>query len=272
MFTVKDLTYKYEKNNEALKSINMDFSKGNIIGIIGSNGSGKSTLFMNLMGILKPTNGKILYNNNNIDYSKKGLYKLRKNVGFVFQDPEKQIFYSRVYDDIAFSLRNVGIDEDEVNVRVKNSLKKVNALDLIDKPIHFLSYGQKKRVAVASVIAMENEVVLLDEPTAGLDPASTEAIKEILVELCKKGIKIVISSHDMDLMYNLCDYVYILNKGNIVLEGDCMKVFKEEEILIDAGLNIPWLVKVHKNMNLPLFKNENELYNYYKGIVAENSI
>lgn len=262
MFRVNNLTYKYDKNNEALKSISMDLSNGNIVGIIGSNGSGKSTLFMNLMGILKPTGGNIFYNNNKIIYSKKGLYNLRKKVGIVFQDPEKQIFYSRVYDDIAFSLRNIGLEENEVEKRVRKSLDLVNAIDLIDKPVHFLSYGQKKRVAIASVIAMDNEVVLLDEPTSGLDPMSTNAIVEIITKLSEIGVKVVISSHDMDLIYNICDYIYVLSKGEIKIEGDCKEVFNETEKIIESGLNIPWLVKVHKNMNLPLFKKEEDLYKY----------
>lgn len=262
MFKINNLTYKYEKKSEALKSVNMDFSKGNIIGIIGSNGSGKSTLFMNLVGILKPTNGQILYNEKSLDYSKKGLLNLRKNVGIVFQDPEKQIFYSRVYDDVAFSLRNIGLDENEIDLRVKKSLELVNALDLIDKPIHFLSYGQKKRIAIASVISMENEIVLLDEPTSGLDPLNTKAIIDILINLSKKGIKVVISSHDMDLIYNICDYVYVLNKGEISVEGNSEDVFINEKEIYSAGLDIPWIVKVHKNMNLPLFKTEDELYEY----------
>lgn len=271
MFRVNDLSYKYDKNNEALKSINIDLAKGNIVGIIGSNGSGKSTLFMNLMGILKPNKGSIYYDSKKIDYSKKGLYNLRKKVGIVFQDPEKQIFYSKVYDDVAFSLRNIGIEEYEVEKRVKESLELVNAIDLIDKPIHFLSYGQKKRVAIASVIAMDNEVILLDEPTSGLDPMSTNSIVEILTKLSKIGIKVVISSHDMDLIYNICDYVYVLNKGEIKIEGDCKSVFNESEKIINAGLNIPWLVKVHKNMNLPLFKTEDELYEYYKNPKEEKN-
>ncbi|MEG2984614.1 MAG: ATP-binding cassette domain-containing protein [Peptostreptococcaceae bacterium] len=263
MFKVSNLTYKYDKKNKAINNISLDFSKGNMIGIIGANGSGKSTLFMNLMGILKPYEGKVFYNNKELNYKKKGLYDLRKEVGMVFQDPDKQIFYSRVYDDVAFSLRNIGIEEAEINKRVHNALNLVNAIDLIDKPVHFLSYGQKKRVAIASVIAMENKVILLDEPTAGLDPESTKAMVKILKDLCLKGIKIGISSHDMDLIYEICDYIYVLNKGNMVIEGECIEVFKKSEIMQEVGLNIPWLVKVHKNMHLPLFKKEEELYDYF---------
>lgn len=263
MYKVERLTYKYEKNNNALNNINLDFSNGNMIGIIGSNGSGKSTLFMNLMGILKPSSGKIIYNNKQLIYNKKNLYELRKEVGIVFQDPEKQIFYSKVYDDIAFSLRNIGIGESEINKRVYESLKLVNAVDLIDKPIHFLSYGQKKRIAIASVIAMGNKIILMDEPTAGLDPVNVKSVKETLKKLCEKGVKIIISSHDMDLIYELCDYIYVLNKGKIELEGKFNEVFKNELAIKNAGLDIPWLVKIHKNMKLPLFKKEEDLYIYF---------
>ncbi|WP_199533609.1 energy-coupling factor ABC transporter ATP-binding protein [Romboutsia maritimum] len=272
MFKINNLTYKYEKNTSALTNINMDFSKGDVIGIIGSNGSGKSTLFMNLMGILKPTSGEILFNDNKLKYDKKSLYNLRKDVGIVFQDPEKQIFYSMVYDDIAFALRNIGVDEDTINRKVHEALLAVNGIDFIKKPVHFLSYGQKKRIAIASVIAMENKIVLLDEPTAGLDPISTRAIVDIINNLKNKGIKIVISSHDMNLMYEICDYIYVLNKGKIMDEGLTENVFVKEENIIKAGLELPWLVKIHKNMKLPLFRCEENLYEYCeKNVLITNN-
>lgn len=263
MFKISNLNYQYEKNSLALSNINMDFSKGNIIGIIGSNGSGKSTLFMNLMGILQPTSGDILFKDKEIKYNKKGLYALRKDVGIVFQDPEKQIFYSRVYDDIAFSLRNIGIEEEIIKEKVKEALMAVNGIEFINKPVHFLSYGQKKRVAIASVIAMENEIVLLDEPTAGLDPISTKLIIDIIKNLKNKGVKIVISSHDMNLIYEICDYIYVLNKGEITDYGLTEDVFVNEDKIDKAGLELPWLVKLHKSMKLPLFRSEGDLYQYW---------
>ncbi len=315
MFKINNLTYQYEKESLALNNISMDFSNGDVIGIIGSNGSGKSTLFMNLMGIIKPKSGEILFREKPLKYDKKSLYELRKNAGIVFQDPEKQIFYSKVYDDIAFSLRNIGldedtireritkalkavngmdfinkpihflsygqkkrvaiasviameIDEDTIRERITKALKAVNGMDFINKPIHFLSYGQKKRVAIASVIAMENEIVLLDEPTAGLDPVSTRLIVDIIKGLKENGIKIVISSHDMNLMYEICDYMYILNKGSISSHGAVEDVFLNEELIKEAGLELPWLVKIHKNMNLPLFRAEEGLYKYWNEQIA----
>ena len=201
MFKINNLTYQYDKTRKALDNVSMDFNKGDIIGIIGSNGSGKSTLFNNLMGILKSTEGEILYNGEQIKYDKKSLYNLRKEVGIVFQDPEKQIFYSMVYDDIAFALRNIGMDEKTIKDRIHTALEAVNGLQFIDRPVHNLSFGQKKRVAIASVVAMENKLVLLDEPTAGLDPISTRAIVDIIKGLNDRGVKIIISSHDMNLIY-----------------------------------------------------------------------
>lgn len=270
MFKINNLTYQYDKKRKALDDVSMDFDRGDIIGIIGSNGSGKSTLFNNLMGILKATQGEILYKNNHLKYDKKSLYNLRKEVGIVFQDPEKQIFYSMVYDDLAFALRNIGMDEKNIKVRINKALEAVNGEDFIDRPVHSLSFGQKKRVAIASVIAMENDLVLLDEPTAGLDPESTRAIVEIIKSMHKKGKKIVITSHDMNLIYDICDYVYVLNQGKIISEGNVKEVFVDEEKIKEAGLELPWLVKLNKNMNLPLFRKEEDLYNYWSENFGDN--
>lgn len=271
MLKMNNVTYEYDKDNIALKNISIDLTKGNIVGIIGSNGSGKSTLFMNFAGILKPTNGEVLYKDKPLKYDKK-LYELRKDVGIVFQDPDKQIFYSNVYDDIAFALRNIGLDEDTIKKRVNNALLDVDGLEFKDKPVHFLSYGQKKRVAIASVLAMENNIILFDEPTAGLDPLSIKYIVNILKDIYSRGRKVVISSHDMDLIYKICDYVYILNKGSIIGEGSTNEIFLEDDILKQAGLGHPWLVKIHKNMNLPLFRSEEDLYRYWNKINVDAEI
>lgn len=270
MFKISNLTYQYDKKRKALNNITMDFNNGDIIGIIGSNGSGKSTLFNNLMGILKATQGEILYKNSQLKYDKKSLYNLRKEVGIVFQDPEKQIFYSMVYDDLAFALRNIGMDEKTIKARISKALEAVNGEEFIERPVHSLSFGQKKRVAIASVIAMENNLVLLDEPTAGLDPESTRAIVNIIKTMYEKGKKIVITSHDMNLIYDICDYVYVLNQGKIINEGNVEEVFIDEEKIEEAGLELPWLVKLNKNMNLPLFRKEEDLYNYWSENMGVN--
>lgn len=260
MLTTEKITYTYEEGQCALEEVTVELERGKVIGIIGENGSGKSTLFMTLMGLICPNSGRVCYNGQPLKYDKKSLIALRKKVGIVFQDPDKQIFYPNVKDDIAFALRNIGLSEEEVNERVQDALEKVGAIYLQDRPVHALSYGEKKRVAIASVLAMRNPIILLDEPTAGLDPASVEKMVELIKQLVELGHKIVLSSHDMDFIYELCDYLYVLKKGKIHIEGKWDEVFSQEEALKEAGLRLPWLVKVHKRMGMPLCKTEEELF------------
>ena len=132
----------------------------------------------------------------------------------VFQDPEKQLFYSRVFDDVAFALRNLDYSEEDVRIRANMALEKVNALDLKDKPTHFLSYGQKKRVAIAGSLVLDSKVLLMDEPTSGLDPHMTKEMIHIIKDLSKEK-RLILSSHDMDFIYEVCDYIYVLSKGKI---------------------------------------------------------
>lgn len=271
MIKTENLTYRYEDNTLALNNVNIDIDVGNVIGILGANGSGKSTLFLNLVGILKPTKGKVYFDNKEMKYDKKSLLKLRKSLGIVFQDPDKQIFYSKVYDDIAFGPRNMGIDKEGVATRVSNALISVGAEGFKDKPVHFLSYGQKKRVSIAGILAMDNDVILFDEPTAGLDPNMTESVINILKDISDKGKKVIISSHDMDLIYSLCDYAYILDNGNIIAEDKIENIFLKEDILQQAKLKEPWLVKLHKNMGIPLFRIEQDLYEYWRNNVENSS-
>lgn len=261
MLKINNLFYEYEDGTKALNNINIDISKGKVIGIIGANGSGKSTLFLNIMGILKPTKGSIVYNDSPIKYDKAYLRQYRKQVNIVFQNPDQQLFYSNVFDDIAFSLRNIGISEDMVKEKVVDALKQVDGLGLVDKPVHFLSYGQKKRIAIAGVLVMDSKVLLLDEPTAGLDPYMTKEIKTIINEISKDK-NIIISSHDMDLIYDICDYIYILSKGSIIGEGEAAVVFSEDKLIEEAKLVKPWLVRIHEKFDLPLFRNEEKFSSY----------
>lgn len=265
MINIESLEFKYEDGTKALKDINMDLNKGNIVGIIGANGSGKSTLFLNIIGILKPSKGQIKYKGYPIKYDKKFLREYRKKVNIVFQDPDKQLFYSNVYDDVAFSLRNLNYKEETIRTRVKYALEKVDGYDLKDKPIHFLSYGQKKRIAIAGVLVMDSDLILFDEPTSGLDPYMTKEIKNIIKKLSLEK-KIVISSHDMNLIYEVCDYVYVLGKGKVLGEGLPEEIFLKETLLEKAFLEKPWLVKVHEKLGLPLCKNENQLFKLYKNL------
>lgn len=257
MIKIDSLEYKYEDGTRALSEINFDLDKGSTIGLIGANGSGKSTLFLNILGILQPSAGSIYFKNKKIKYDKKSLREYRKSVTMVFQDPEKQLFYSKVYDDVAFALRNLDYSEDEIKIRADKALAVVNAMDLLEKPTHFLSYGQKKRVAIAGSLVLDSEVLLLDEPTSGLDPNMTGEMVKLIKDL-KRNKKLIVSSHDMDFIYEVCDYIYILAKGEIIGEGDPCEIFLQTDLIKEALLDKPWLVKIHEKLNLPLYKNEEE--------------
>lgn len=260
MLRMENVTYVYEDNTVALKDVNIDLTKGKKIGIVGSNGSGKSTMFMIFLGLLKPTKGRVIFNEKELKYDKGKLSELRKKTGIIFQDPDKQIFFSNVFDDVAFALRNLKFDEKEVKERVNAAMEKTGITALKNKPVHFLSYGQKKNVSIAGVVVMNHELMFFDEPTAGLDYKSKENVKNILEELATEEKSIVVSSHDMNFIYEICDYIYVLNKGHVLAEGKKETIFLDKEILDKAELEEPFLVKAHKYLGKVLYKNENELF------------
>ena len=167
---VKDLEYTYGDGTCALKGVNLKIEKGKKIAIIGVNGSGKSTLFLNMNGVLKATKGEIYFKGKKIAYDKKSLMELRKKVGIVFQNPETMLFSSNVYQEVSFGAMNLKLDNNIVHERVQAALEDVNMTEYSEKSIHFLSYGQKKRVSIADILVMEPELIIFDEPTSSLDP------------------------------------------------------------------------------------------------------
>lgn len=255
-----NMSYRYEDGTMALKNINIDMSKGSIIGLIGSNGAGKTTLFKCLLGIFKPSSGEIIFEEKSLKYDKKSLMNLRKNVTMVMQDPDKQIFYSNIYDDVAFGPRNLGRDKEHVDRLVTDNLKKVRMWKLKDKPVQYISYGQKKRVSIAGAMAMEPQMILMDEPTSGLDPKMERDMVGIIKDLKEEGKTVILSSHDMDLIYEICDYIYLIKDGEIISEGTKGEVFTREELIVSSGLKLPWLVKLHLKLGFKLYEDEISLY------------
>lgn len=258
MFKVTDLCISYENQADVLHHLSLDFSNHKAVGILGANGSGKSTLFAAIVGLLRPTQGEIIYEDRPLDYKKSALYQYRQEVGIVFQEPDHQIFYSIVEDDVAFALKNLGIAPAQIQIRMDEVFSLLKIEHLKKKPVQYLSYGQKKKVAIASVLMLKTKWLLLDEPTSGLDPAGKQQMIEIISQLLQQGTKIILSSHDMDLMYEICDYLYVIDKGTIIKEGKSDQVFLDEEVLKTAGLEQPWLVKVHQQLGFPLVKNQQE--------------
>lgn len=259
MLATRDLWFSYQ-DEPTLKGLTLDFSQQAVTGLVGANGCGKSTLFMNLSGLLRPQQGAVLWQGKPLDYSKRGLLALRQQVTTVFQDPDQQIFYTDIDSDIAFSLRNLGVAEDEIARRIDEALTLVDAQHFRQQPIQCLSHGQKKRVAIAGALVLRARYLLLDEPTAGLDPSGRTQMIDIIKRIVAQGNHVVISSHDIDLIYEVSDAVYVLRRGEVLAAGMPGEVFAQRELIEQAGLSQPWLVKLHAELGLPLCKTEADFF------------
>lgn len=259
MLATDNLWFRYQ-DAPVLKGLTLDFSRQPVTGLVGANGCGKSTLFLNLSGILRPDKGAVLWQGKPLDYSKRGLLALRQQVATVFQDPDQQIFYTDIDSDIAFSLRNLGVPEPEIRARTEEALTLVDAHGFRHQPIQCLSHGQKKRVAIAGALVLQAQYLLLDEPTAGLDPSGRQQMIALIQRIVAQGNHVVISSHDIDLVYEICDTVYVLGRGELLASGTPGEVFADRQQIEQAGLCQPWLVKMHSELGLPLCKNETQFF------------
>jgi cobalt/nickel transport system ATP-binding protein len=257
MFRLENLSHRYADGTLALDNVSLNFAQGERVAFLGTNGSGKTTLLNHLNGILKPTSGKIYFEDKTIAYDAKSLLTLRKRVGFVFQDPNDQLFASSVKQDVAFGPLNLGYTPDRVKQLVNEALTTVGMNEYADKPPHFLSGGQKKRVALAGVLAMQPEVIIMDEPTSSLDPIATSDILHLLLRLNKEnGITLLLATHDVDIVPLFADKLYILNKGKIVSEGTPKISFSNTELIRKVNLRSPRIAHLFevlkKQDNLPI--------------------
>ena len=279
---IEKLNYIYNPNTpfekKALEDINLDIAEGDFIGLIGHTGSGKSTLVQHLNGLIKATSGKIIIDG--IDITSKGakLKDIRQKVGLVFQYPEHQLFEETIYKDIAFGPKNLELEEEEVHERVKKAMGLVG-LDfdaLKDRSPFELSGGQKRRVAIAGVLAMKPKVLVLDEPTAGLDPRGRDEILGRIQSLYEKeGITILLVSHSMEDIARLVNRIVVMHRGKIAKEGPTKEVFKQAEDLENMGLGIPQITSfmrkyktVGNNVRddvLTVEEAKMELINYLRG-------
>jgi len=226
----ENISFSYDKT-DVIDNISFEIEENDTVGIIGANGSGKTTLFKLLLGLEKPNNGKI--NIDEKELNKKNLDEIRKKVGFVFQDSDNQLFMNTVEDEIAFVLYNKGLDEKVIKSKVDNILDELDIKDLRYRRIIQLSGGEKKLVAIASILVMEPEVLLLDEPTNALDPRYRRRIIELLNKIkCTK----IIASHDLDMISKTCSKTIFLYKGKIVKEGKTKEILTHEKDLIKYGL------------------------------------
>ena len=257
LFRLENISHQYSDGTLALNEVSLSFDKGARIALLGTNGSGKTTLLYHLNGILKPTSGKIYYEDKSLQYDSKSLLELRRRVGFVFQDPNDQLFAPTVKQDVAFGPLNLGLPVEQVKKLVDEALRTVGMAEFTEKPPHFLSLGQKKRVALAGVLAMQPEVIIMDEPTSNLDPRATSEILHLLLQLNKeKGITLLLATHDVDMVPLFANKLYILSKGKLVSHGSPKELFSDTEMIRNVNLRSPRITHLFevlmKENNLPI--------------------
>lgn len=243
---IRGLYYSYSSEKITLNDINLDIHKGEKIAVLGSNGAGKSTFFLNINGVLTPEKGKIIYKGKYI--KKKDLNELRKNIGIVFQDADNQIIASTVLAEVSFGPMNLKLPRDEVIKRVDEALKYMNISKLKDRPPHYLSGGEKKRVSIADIIAMKSEIIIFDEPTAALDPLNAEMLEEVLEKLSCEEKTLLISTHDVDFAYRWADRIIVFCHGEIIGDGSPLEIFRNEEMLKKSNLKRPVMLDVYETL------------------------
>lgn len=233
----ENLKFAYDENREILKGLNLEINKGEFVAVLGHNGSGKSTLAKLFNAILTPTSGKVLIDGKDTSCDE-NLGTIRKTVGMVFQNPDNQIIATVVEEDVAFALEQMGVEPSEMRQRVDEALEIVGMSEFASHATHQLSGGQKQRVAISGVLAMRPQIIVLDEPTAMLDPKGRASVMKILHELNKSGITVVLITHYMDEAAQ-AGRVIVINDGEILLDGEPHYIFQNAGLLTSIGLDVP---------------------------------
>jgi cobalt ABC transporter, ATP-binding protein len=242
----ENLHYSYTKEHEVLKGVSINIHRGERLAVLGANGSGKSTFFLNINGVLRPESGAVYYRDKLIN--KSSIKELRKNVGIVFQDADNQIIASTVRAEVSFGPMNLGLSKEEVTRRVLDSLNYMNISHLIDRPPHYLSGGEKKRVSIADIIAMDSEIIIFDEPTASLDPQNISIFEEVLDKMSAEQRTLVISTHDLEFAFRWADRIVVFCSGSIIADSDPISVLSDNEVLKKANLKKPILLEVFETL------------------------
>lgn len=231
---VDNLKYTYPDGRQALNGITFQILHGESVGIVGANGAGKSTLLMHLVGVLLPVEGEVRIGE--VPVIKKTLPVIRQSVGMVFQDPDDQLFMTTVYDDVAFGPRNYKLPEEEVDKRVRKALETVGILHLMDRPPYKLSGGEKRAAAIATVLAMNPGILVMDEPSTALDPKSRRRLITLLRRFDHTKI---IATHDLDMVLELCERTIILKDGRVITDGPTVEILANGELMESCGLEVP---------------------------------
>lgn len=232
---LRGVAYAYPDGHQALYGVDLHVHRGERLALLGPNGAGKTTLILHLNGILMPGAGSVAVSG--LPVVRENLQEIRRRVGIVFQDPDDQLFSATVWDDVAFGPRNLDLSKAEVSARVEAALDRVGMLDFAHRPPHHLSFGQRRRVAVATVLAMEPEILVLDEPSSNLDPASRRELAEIIAGL---DVTVLMVTHDLPYALELCPRAMILSGGTIVADGPTRNLLADSELMAQHRLELPW--------------------------------
>ena len=238
LIELEGVGYRYPDGTEALRDVHLAVRSGRSLALLGPNGAGKSTLLLHLNGILRAATWTVRVDGRPVDDT--SVRDIRRDVGLVFQDPDDQLFMTTLYEDVAFGPLNLGLSAEEADRRVHAALHDVGLADAASRPGHHLSFGQRKRAALATVLVMEPRVLVLDEPTANLDPRSRRQMVELLRSL---GTTALVATHDMDVAWELCQDAAVLDGGTIVARGSREEILTDETLLGDHGLELPWAVR-----------------------------
>ena len=249
LLTVQNVSYRYPDGTPALDNCSLKVRRGSRTAVLGTNGAGKTTMFLHLNGILRPSAGQVLCSGVPLDYSRAGMKKLRSLVGLVFQNPDSQLFSANVREDVSFGPMNLGLPEREVRMRVEEALLAVGMTESADRPVHNLSYGQKKRVCIAGVLAMKPEIVVLDEPMAGLDAAMQEELLTVLNRLHSAGMTIIIATHDLDFAYGWADDGIVMEAGRLLAQGAPAKILLRDDVQRALG-GAPLIAEITRRLLL----------------------
>nr|MBS0022211.1 ATP-binding cassette domain-containing protein [Gammaproteobacteria bacterium] len=238
------IDYTYPGEVRALKQLDLTIEKGQRLAILGANGSGKTTLLLHLNGTLRPSAGRILIDGRPLSYDRRSLVALRSRVGLVLQEPDDQLFSANVYQDVSFGPLNLGLSEAATRSRIDAALEALRISHLRDRATHMLSFGQKKRVAIAGMLAMQPEILILDEPTAGLDPHGVNHLLSVLHRLHETGTTLVFSTHDVDLAYTWADQIAVFADGTVLKQGEAAAMLADRELLRTARLKMPLILEI----------------------------
>jgi cobalt/nickel transport system ATP-binding protein len=248
LIEMKSVSHAFADGSSGLHDCSLALGRGRRHALLGANGAGKTTLLQHLNGLLRPNAGRLLLEGRPYDYGRAGLAQLRRRVGLVFQNPERQLFSAQVEEDVSFGPLNLGLDDATVRARVKTALAAVGLSEHARRAVHHLSFGQKKRVCIAGVLAMEPDVLLLDEPMAGLDAQMQEELTALLDRLAARGTTILLSSHDIDFAYGWADDLHLMAGGRVIASGPAQAIGADVDALDAAGQRPPLALALHAHL------------------------